>query len=363
MTTIYNQNYYAVIMAGGVGSRFWPVSTSKFPKQFHDMLGVGNSLLQKTFNRLAKIVPYENILILTNDEYVDLVIEQLPEIDKDKIIAEPAMRNTAPCILLAAMKIKKMNSNGVMLVAPSDHWIKEEEKFESDICKAFKAASEQNILITLGIKPTGPNTGFGYIKYETSEGQGLNKVEKFTEKPSLRNAKKFLEEGNYAWNAGIFVWKASYIVDSFKEHCSEMFQLFDKGSEILNTSKELEFIEDVYPEAQNISIDYAILEKSDQVYVIPANFDWNDLGTWGALYTELAKDDHNNAIVGAQLIPLEAKDNMIYTHKQKVVVVDGLEDYIIVDEENVLVIVPKEKEQEIKEIRANVIQKFGDNFG
>jgi len=350
-------------MAGGVGSRFWPVSTSKFPKQFHDMLGVGNSLLQKTFSRLTKIVPYENILILTNTEYVDLVKEQLPELDASKIIAEPAMRNTAPCILLAAMKIKKMNPDGVMLVAPSDHWINEEELFVNDITNAFKAASEDDILITLGIKPTSPNTGYGYIKYEGVEGKELNKVEKFTEKPSLRNAKKFLEEGNYAWNAGIFIWKASYIVASFENHATEMFNLFNDGISLLNTAKEAEFIEDAYPEAQNISIDYAILEKSDEVYVIPANFDWNDLGTWGSLYGELAKDEQNNAVVGAQLIPYEAKDNMVYTDTQKVVVVDGLEDYIIVDEKNVLIIVPKEKEQEIKEIRSKVIEKFGDNFG
>ena len=361
--TIYNDNYYAVIMAGGVGSRFWPVSTSKFPKQFHDMLGVGDTLLQKTFARLSKIVPYENILILTNTDYVELVQEQLPEIEKDKIIAEPAMRNTAPCILLAAMKIKKMNPNGVMLVAPSDHWINEEELFVGDISNAFEAASEKDILITLGIKPTFPNTGFGYIKYENAEGKDLKKVEKFTEKPSLRNAKKFLEEGNYVWNAGIFIWKASYIIDAFEKHAAEMFNLFNEGNAVLNTTKESEFLENSYPEAQNVSIDYAILEKSDQVYVIPANFDWNDLGTWGSLYGELAKDAQNNAVVGAQLIPYAAKDNMIYTESQKVVVVDGLDDFIIVDEKNVLIIVPKEKEQEIKEIRAKVIEKFGDNFG
>lgn len=350
-------------MAGGVGSRFWPVSTSKFPKQFHDMLGVGDTLLQKTFKRLSKTVPYENILILTNTEYVELVKEQLPQIEMDKIIAEPAIRNTAPCILLAAMKIQKMNPDGVMLVAPSDHWINEEEAFEQDISNAFKAASEKDILITLGIKPSFPNTGFGYIKYEPAKGQELNKVEKFTEKPSLRNAKRFLDEGNYVWNAGIFIWRVSYIVDSFKEYSSDMFNLFNDGAEVLNTSKEKDFIEDTYPEAQNISIDYAILEKSDKVYVIPASFDWNDLGTWGSLHEKLAKDEYNNAVVGAQLIPLEAKDNMIYTHNQKVVVVDGLENYIVVDEKNVLIIVPKEKEQEIKEIRAKVMKKFGDNFG
>lgn len=359
----HNTNYYAVIMAGGVGSRFWPVSTSKFPKQFHDMLGMGETLLQRTFNRLTQIVPYENILILTNQNYKDLVKEQLPKISDEQIFLEPALRNTAPCILLAALKIRKQNPDAVMLVAPSDHWIINEDAFIKDIHLAFQAASKEDILITLGVKPTFPNTGYGYIKYKEEAKSKLQKVLRFTEKPNLQKAKKFLEDGNYVWNAGIFIWKASYIANSFLEYLPEMYQLFNKGADKLNSPSEEKFIDKVYPEAENISIDYAIMEKSECVYVLPATFDWNDLGTWGALYGELAKDDQENAVVNSQLVSYESNKNMIYTNKNKIVVLDGLQDYIIVDDEDVLLIVPKEKEQEIKEIRARVMEKFGKNLG
>ena len=361
--TSYNQDYYAVIMAGGVGSRFWPLSTAKYPKQFHDMLGIGETLLQSTFNRLTNVVPYENILILSNEAYNDIIKEQLPKITQEQIILEPAMRNTAPCILLAAMKIKKKNPNAVMIVAPSDHFISDEDAFVADINLAFEAAIKEDILITLGIKPTFANTGYGYIKYGQEEGKELQKVEVFTEKPTLRNAKKYLEEGNYVWNAGIFVWKATFITDSFNTHLPEMFNLFNEGEKQLNTSKEEKFVNETYPEAQNISIDYAIMEKSDSVYVIPASFKWSDLGTWGSLHEELAKDENNNAVVKAQLMPQDATGNMIYTHNSKVVVVDGLKDYIIVDDKDVLLIVPKEKEQDIKEIRNKVMEKFDENLG
>ena len=350
-------------MAGGVGSRFWPVSTSKFPKQFHDMLGIGETLLQRTFNRLAKVVPSENILILTNQNYKEIVKEQLPKISDEQIFLEPAMRNTAPCILLAALKIRKQNPDAVMLVAPSDHWIENEDAFIQDIHLAFQAAGKVDVLITLGIKPTFPNTGYGYIKYKEDSKSKLQKVLKFTEKPNLQNAKKFLKDGNYVWNAGIFIWKASFIADSFLKYSPEMYQLFDKDADKLNSPSEEKFIEKVYPEAENISIDYAIMEKSEFVYVLPATFDWNDLGTWGALYGELVKDDQKNAVVNAQLISYEANKNMVYTNKQKIVVVDGLENYIIVDDKDVLLIVPKDKEQDIKEIRARVMEKFGKNLG
>ncbi len=359
----FNKDYYAVIMAGGVGSRFWPLSTAKFPKQFHDMLGMGETLLQSTFNRLTKVVPHENILILSNEAYNDIIKEQLPKITQEQIILEPAMRNTAPCILLAALKIKKRNPNAVMIVAPSDHFINNEEAFSSDINLAFEAAMKADILITIGIKPTFPNTGYGYIKYGKEEAKDLQKVEVFTEKPTLRNAKKYLEEGNYFWNAGIFIWKASLIADSFNAYLPEMFNLFHEGELVLNTSKEEGFVQEAYPKAQNISIDYAIMEKSDAVYVIPSSFKWSDLGTWGSLYEELAKDEYENAVVNAQLIPEEATGNMIYTHNSKVVVVDGLKDFIIVDDEDVLLIVPKEKEQYIKEIRNKVMEKFDENLG
>ena len=359
----YNKNYFAVIMAGGVGSRFWPVSTSKFPKQFHDMLGIGETLLQHTYSRLAKVVPYEQILILTNQDYKELVKEQLPKINDEQIFLEPAMRNTAPCILLAALKIRKQNPDAVMLVAPSDHWIEDEQAFTKDIHLAFEESAKKEILITLGIKPTFPNTGYGYIKYKEDKENKFQKVVKFTEKPNLVNAKKFLEDGNYLWNAGIFIWKASFIAESFLKYLPEMYHLFESGTDKLNGPEEDNFIGSVYPQAENISIDFAIMEKSEFVYVLPATFDWNDLGTWGALYGELDKDDQKNAVVNAQLISNEAKDNIIYTNRPKVVVVDGLEDYIIVDDEDVLLIVPKEKEQEIKEIRARVMEKFGKNLG
>ncbi|TVZ26952.1 mannose-1-phosphate guanylyltransferase [Gillisia sp. Hel_I_86] len=361
--TSYNQDYYAVIMAGGVGSRFWPLSTAKYPKQFHDMLGIGETLLQSTYNRLTNVVPRENILVLSNEAYNEIIKEQLPKITQEQIILEPAMRNTAPCILLAAMKIKKKNPNAVMIVAPSDHFINDEDAFAVDINLAFEAAIKEDILVTLGIKPTFPNTGYGYIKYGKEEGKDLQKVEVFTEKPTLRNAKKYLKEGNYVWNAGIFIWKASFITDSFKTFLPEMFNLFNDGKKILNTSKEEIFVKDTYPEAQNISIDYAIMEKSDSVYVIRASFKWSDLGTWGSLHEELAKDAEDNAVVNARLLPQDATGNMIYTHNSKVVVLDGLKDYIIVDDKDVLLIVPKDKEQDIKEIRNKVMEKFDERLG
>lgn len=359
----HNLNYFAVIMAGGVGSRFWPVSKAQYPKQFHDMMGVGETLIQLTYNRISTIVPPQNILILTNEAYKDLVQEQLPTIKEEQIVLEPAMRNTAPCILLAALKIKKLNPDAVMMVAPSDHWIKDKEAFLKNINSAFEEASRQDILITLGIKPTNPNTGFGYIKFDDEDGAAeIKKVVTFTEKPTLRNARKYLEEGNYLWNAGIFIWKAAVIVEAFSNHQEEMFSLFDKGKDKLNSPMEDSFIKEAYPDAQNISIDYAILEKSDKVFVIPAGFDWDDLGTWGALYNQLGKDEDENVVINAHLLPRESGKNIIYTHSHKVVVLDGLDDYIVVDDKDVLVIVPREKEQEIKEIRKQVLEKYGNNL-
>lgn len=363
----FNKNYYAVIMAGGVGSRFWPVSRVEHPKQFLDIMGVGESLLQTTFNRLTSIVLRENIFILTNEIYNDIVNEQIPNLEKDQVIVEPEMKNTAPCILMAALKIKKKNPDAVMLVAPSDHWIIERDRFVEDVNKAYEVAAREEILVTLGIKPTFPNTGYGYIKFfeeETLEKEtGIFKVQKFAEKPTLRNAKKYLEEGNYLWNAGIFIWKASVIADSFAQHSKETFDLFNPGMKHFNEKGEVDFIKETYPLAKNISVDYAILEKSENVYVIPASFDWDDLGTWGSLYGKLAKDEVKNAVVNARILPDGSRGNMIYTHTQKVVVVAGLENFIIVDSDDVLLIVPKEREQEIKDLRLSAMQKMGEKLG
>ncbi|AFL81209.1 mannose-1-phosphate guanylyltransferase [Aequorivita sublithincola DSM 14238] len=357
-----NKDYYAVIMAGGIGSRFWPVSTEVFPKQFHDMLGTGQTLLQKTFSRLNKIIPSENIYILTNEMYLEITLKQLPEISEKQVVLEPAMRNTAPCILLSALKIKKRNPNAIMLVAPSDHWIEDERAFAQDVQACFDAAQRDDILLTLGIEPTFPNTGFGYIESDKNDSSEIKKVKQFCEKPDYETAKQFLNAGNFLWNAGIFIWSAKNIVASFEKHLTEMNSLFSKGMAFLNTSEEKIFIEENYSEAQNISIDYGILEKADNVYLKKATFDWNDLGTWGALYDKLEKDENNNSVVNAETFVKDSKNNMIFMASKKLVVLDGIEDYIVVDKEDVLLLFPKQKEQEIKELLKEVSKKFGKKY-
>ncbi len=363
-TTVFtgNSDYYAVIMAGGIGSRFWPVSTIEFPKQFHDMLGTGQTLLQKTFSRLNGLVPSENINILTNDRYIDIVLEQLPSITKKQVVLEPAMRNTAPCILLSALKIQKENPNALMLVAPSDHWIEDETSFLKDVETCFKACEKDDKLMTLGINPTFPNTGYGYIEYDKSNTETIKKVNQFREKPNYETAKKFLADGNYLWNAGIFIWSVKSIVASFQKNLPEMYQLFSEGTEVLNTSEERQFVLDNYGKSENISIDYGILEKSENVFVKKATFDWNDLGTWGALYDKLEKDIDSNAMVRAVSHLKDASGNMIFTSEEKLVVLEGIKDYIVVDKEDVLLVFPKEKEQDIKLLLSEIKDKFNTKY-
>ncbi|MFD1315679.1 mannose-1-phosphate guanylyltransferase [Namhaeicola litoreus] len=350
-----NKNYYALIMAGGIGSRFWPVSTKENPKQFHDMLGTGRSLLQQTFDRLSKIIPAENILIATNKMYTALVKEHLPQIKDGQILAEPAMRNTAPCILYSALKIKSLNKDAVMIVAPSDHHIENEETFASNVITAFKACEENDILMTLGIEPSNPNTGYGYIRFENSKNE-IKKVINFTEKPDLETAKEFIKQGDYLWNAGIFVWSVESVLTAFEVSLPKMYKLFEKGNSLYNSSKEESFIEQNYGLAENVSIDYGIMESAKNVFVLPVDFGWNDLGTWGALYDKLEKDQSENAVVNARVYAENAAKNMISTASGKKVVVKGLDNYIIVDTENTLLILPKENEQDIKEISAKVNQ-------
>ncbi len=358
-----NKNYYAILMAGGVGSRFWPVSTTDFPKQFHDMLGTGDTLIQKTFNRLATLIPKENIFILTNECYKDLVFEQLPEVSKRQVVLEPAMRNTAPCILYASLKIKKENKDAVMIVAPSDHWIEDEMAFVDNVQQAFNFCENNDALMTLGIAPTFPNTGYGYIEYDKASKDAIKSVNQFREKPDYETAKSFIAQGNFLWNAGIFMWSVKSVVEAFKNNQPELFQLFESGMDTYNTDFEDDFIRDNYSKAENISVDYAIMEKTKNVFVLPATFDWNDLGTWGSLYDKLDKDENNNAIVNAKTLAEDASGNMIRTKAGKVVVVDGLQDYIIVDKDDVLLIYPKRKEQDIKKVLQKVKDQFGDHLG
>ena len=353
-----NKNYYAILMAGGVGSRFWPVSTSGFPKQFHDMLGTGDTLIQKTFSRLSNLIPKENIFILTNEKYNDLVLEQLPEVEQRQVVLEPAMRNTAPCILYASLKIQKENPDAVMIVAPSDHWIEDEQAFTNNVQQAFDYCSKTDALMTLGIQPTFPNTGYGYIEFDKSAKNDIKEVSQFREKPDYATAKEFIAQGNFLWNAGIFMWSAKSVVKAFQNFQPNLYSLFEKGISVYNTDFEDDFIRDNYGKAENISVDYAIMESAKNVFVSQATFDWNDLGTWGSLYDKLDRDDANNAVVNATVLAEEASGNMIRTAKEKLVVVDGLNDYIIVDKEDVLMIYPKSKEQDIKQIVTKVKENF-----
>jgi len=337
-------------MAGGVGSRFWPVSTTDFPKQFHDMLGSGETLIQKTFSRLSKLIPTENILILTNEKYNDLVLKQLPMVKQEQVLLEPAMRNTAPCILYASLKIQKMNPDAVMVVAPSDHWIEDETAFISNLQQCFDYCQNENALLTLGIQPTFPNTGFGYIEFDKTDVNPIKKVNQFREKPDYELAKSFLESGNFLWNGGIFIWSVKSITEAFSAFQPQMNQLFLDGFEKYNTAAEKDFITQNYGEAENISIDYAILEKAKNVYVLPATFDWNDLGTWGSLHEKLDKDEQNNAVINATVVLENSSNNIIRTEGKKLVVIDGLNDYIVVEQGSILLVYPKSKEQDIKKI-------------
>ena len=349
-----NKNYYAVLMAGGVGSRFWPVSTTEFPKQFHDMLGSGETLLQKTFHRLAKLIPSENILILTNQKYNSIVLSQLPEVRQSQVLLEPAMRNTAPCILYAALKIHKHNPDALMVVAPSDHWIEDESLFIADLQQCFDFCAENEALMTLGIQPTFPNTGYGYIEFVKDTIGPVKRVRKFREKPDYETAKSFLDSGNYLWNGGIFIWSSKAILAAFAQFQPAMYGLFMQGQDMYNTASESDFIDSHYVLAENISIDYAIMENAQNVFVLPAAFDWNDLGTWGSLYDKLPKDDNQNAVVNATVVLDNARNNIIRTDGKKLIVIDGLDDFIIVDRDDVLLIYPKGKEQDIRTIVSRI---------
>lgn len=356
-----NKNYYAVIMAGGIGSRFWPISTHKFPKQFHDILGTGNSLIQQTYNRLENLIPAENILIATNKKYKKLVKKQLPTIASNQILLEPAMLNTAPCILYSAFKIYNKNPDGIMIVAPSDHYIKDEQEFISNVETSFDFCSKNDFLLTLGIQPTNPNTGYGYIKFNESNNP-IKEVLNFTEKPNLKTAQKFIKSGDYLWNAGIFIWSVKSILKAFETYLPEMFQLFSEGYDAYNTNSEVNFIEENYVKSQKISIDFGIMEKATNVCVLPTHFGWNDLGTWVSLQEQLKADENQNTTIGGEVIFKDAKGNMVKTQSGKKVVIQGLNNFIVVEKNDVLLICPKDKEQEIKEITTEVKSKFGDKF-
>lgn len=351
-------------MAGGIGSRFWPLSRTKHPKQFIDILGTGKSLIQQTYDRFLKIVPRENIFILTNESYIDLVKEQLPDIDGSQILAEPVMRNTAPCIAYGSHKILKINPDAAIVVAPSDHLIMDSEEFTRCIKKSLDAALENDCLITLGIKPSRPDTGYGYIQFNTQKiGEDFFKVKTFTEKPNIELAKTFVQSGDFLWNAGIFVWSAKNILKSYEKYLSEMNDIFKEGEMVYNTPQEQEFIQSAFSQCTNISIDYGIMEKADNVYVLPTEFGWSDLGTWASIYDQSEKDYVGNVVIPSdRVIMYDSSNCMVNVSKEKLVVLQGLHNFIVVDENNTLLICPREQEQEIKQIVADVKQRFGSEF-
>ena len=352
-------NHFAIIMAGGIGSRFWPTSTPEFPKQFHDMTGEGISLLQSTFSRLENFIPATHIFIVTQTRYKEIIKDQLGDkLISDHLICEPERRNTAPCILVASLKIKKINPKAKIVISPSDHIILDEKIFQEDVELAMEAADEKN-LITFGIQPDFPATGFGYLAIDKVPNKSrLKTVIEFIEKPNLPTAQKFIDTKNYFWNSGIFVWSATAVLNGFKEHAPLLYELFNKGFDHLNTETEEFFVSQNYPLAENISIDYALMEKSKHIFLIPVRFDWNDLGSWKSIYDRQPKDKSKNAVVNADLFTVNSEGNLIKTDSHKKVVIAGLEHYIIVDTEDVLMICPMDKNQEVKEISLDALKKF-----
>lgn len=340
-------------MAGGIGSRFWPASTIDKPKQFLDILGVGKSLIRMTFERCLRIVPVENILIVTNKRYKALVLEHLPELPERNVLCEPSMNNTAPCVAYTALRIEAENPDATFAVLPSDHVILKEDAYVDRLNEAFDFASTRDVIVTLGINPTRPDTGYGYIELEETLAKGergVKKVKSFKEKPDKVTAQQYIEAGNYLWNAGMFVWSVKSILSSFRENASTILDVLCEHKQLIGTPDEQVYIDEVYPNTEKISVDYAILERAENVYTIPSDIGWSDLGTWNSLHDYLDKDDNLTVILGDQTHLINTSNCIIRSDSKKVVVIKGLQDYIVVDEPNALLIYPKGDEQEIKAV-------------
>jgi len=352
-------------MAGGVGSRFWPLSRREKPKQFLDILGTGETLIQQTFRRFKLVCPEENIFVVTNAEHSNLVVEQLG-IDPSHVLGEPLRRNTAPCLAYGTFRILKENPEAVIAVTPSDHLIVKEEKFCEEIKNCFDFAKDHDGLVTLGIKPDRPETGYGYIQADQKKpvkGYGkLLKVKTFTEKPNADLARVFLESGDFYWNSGIFIWSIKSILTAFEKHMPDMYVVFDEGRALFGTKQEKSFIGKTYAECRSISIDYGIMEKADNVYVMCTDIGWSDLGTWSSLYSHSAIDKKGNSIVQGRVFSYDDKGNIFNISPGKVAVVQGLKDYIVVESDDVLLIVKKEEEQNIKNYLDDVKKATGEKY-
>lgn len=364
MMMVERKNLYCIIMAGGIGSRFWPLSRTSRPKQFIDILGTGKSLLQQTFDRMEKVCPAENILIVTSTIYHDLVLEQLPQVRSEQVLLEPMRRNTAPCIAYATYRIQVQNPNAIAIVAPSDHLILNEDRFVQTIMDAVNFADKNDSLLTLGITPSRPETGYGYIQTDKAvKGHaGLHKVKTFTEKPNLELAKVFMDSGEFFWNSGLFVWNSKSIINAFETYLPEINSLFKDASASFGTPNEKTTIEKTYSECRNISIDYGLMEKADNVYVICSEFGWSDLGTWGSLYTHVPKNNNGNAALSNSVKFYQTENTIVSAKNEKLVVVQGLDDFIVVDTDDVLLICKKQDEQQIKNFVNDIQLDKGEKF-
>ncbi len=360
-----NKNRYVLIMAGGVGSRFWPLSRKSNPKQFLDILGTGETLIQMTYRRFCEVCPADNIFVVTSEEYSDVVKEQLG-IDPTRVLSEPLRRNTAPCIAYGVFRIISADPDAVIAVTPADHLIEKEEVFTEVLNEAYQYASENEVLLTLGIKPDRPETGYGYIqaslKTKVAGFNGLHKVKAFTEKPVVEMAKVFLESGDFFWNSGIFIWKGKSVLKAFETHLPDVYVPFSQGIGLYGTSAEPRFIADAYSQCRSISVDYGLMEKADNVYVICTDLGWSDLGTWGSLYEHSEIDKNNNAKIESEAFTYNSEGNIISLQEGKIAVIQGMDDYIIVDSGDVLLIVRKEEEQNIKLYLEDVKKKTGDKY-
>lgn len=360
-----NKNNYCVIMAGGIGSRFWPMSRNAFPKQFLDILDSGKTLLQQTYDRFTRVCPKENILIVTNESYVDLVKQNLPDLPVGNILGEPLRRNTAPCVSYAAFKIASKNPEANIIVAPSDHVITKEDAFIETVKEGLKFTQSNDCLLTIGITPSRPDTGYGYIQFVDDKKNGVGsifKVKTFTEKPNLEMAQFFLKTGEFVWNAGIFMWNVKSILKALKNYLPDMYHIFEEGKGKYYTDNETEFVKRAYSQCTNISIDFGIMEKANNVYVMKAEFGWSDLGTYGSLYEHLPHDATKNAVVGKNVMLYDSSNCIVSVPHEKLVVLQGLNDYIVVESENILLVCRKQDEQQIRQFVNDVKTNKGEKF-
>lgn len=358
-----NENVYCVIMSGGTGVRFWPMSRENKPKQFLDILFTGQTLIQSTYKRYCKVVKKENIRFVLSRIHVDILKEQIPEITDEQIIIEPDRRNTAPAVAYASAKIYKSNPDAILIFAPSDHLIEDEESFVDTINQAIEYVKNNDVLMTLGIKPTRPDTGFGYIQFIPKKGQKICKVKTFTEKPAIELARTFIRSGDFLWNAGIFVWSAKTIIDAFKEYEPEIYNAFMRDLSWYYTEKERQKTEKIYSNIKKISVDYAIMEKANNVYTIISEFPWNDLGTWASLHEKRPKDEHNNSIIGKNIMIYNSENCLIQMPaNKKLVVIEGLNNFIVVENDDMLLILNKNDEQSLRNIVQDILIEKGSEY-